>query len=74
MAYSESDLRQIIKDRCDREGRQTVADDLVITTAYISMLLRSDDPQPISKPLAEKMGFTLKKAVQKVFVPNKELA
>lgn len=68
MAYSETDIRQIIKERCERDGRAKVAKDLKVTEAYLSMILSKTDPRPVTETMAEKLGFRLETSVSKVFL------
>ena len=70
MALSEQDIRQIIKDHCDRDGRENVAKELKVSPSYISMLLSKNDPRPVTAQIAERLGFTLETSVHKVFLPQ----
>ncbi len=68
MAKSETDLRDIIKERCEKEGRAAVALALDVKPAYISMILSKTNPRPISEDIAKALGYRRETAVQKIFL------
>jgi len=68
MALSESQIKDIIRERCDREGRAALAQALNVNPSYISMILSKRDPRPITESIAEKLGYRLETSVSKVFL------
>lgn len=73
MSKTESEIRELIGMKCKNSSREAVAKELQVSESYLSMILNTDNPRPISKNLADSLGYTMIVATQRVFVAKDNL-
>lgn len=65
MELTELQLRDELRQIVNKNGKPDTAKHLGVSIRYISMILRGD--REITATIAERLGYTMKKATHKVF-------